>query len=245
MASNNDKYKELSETACREIEKDRQNSALARYERGMRNNFFSNTHKKNFGIDAAFCIFTDKSRTLCPDQFSIFPEYFNRIRIPENTRLKGFYTYEDFDDIDKIDVFKVGKGSGLSCGKLIPDRCAVSFDITNKSINFAKKQDPGEISQAPSSTDLSDKVFIGYMKSPIFENRQKCYPTVWFDRQLIIKFEFGGFECGDSGSSIVDERGKALGILHAVWLTSPDKYAIASPYFAVFEALDIEECKLD
>ncbi|CAG8764797.1 4197_t:CDS:1, partial [Acaulospora morrowiae] len=44
---------------------------------------------------------------------------------------------------------------------------------------------------------------------------------------------------------VVDERGKALGILHAVWLTSSDKHAIASPYFAVFEALDIEECKLD
>ncbi|PKY60969.1 hypothetical protein RhiirA4_485341 [Rhizophagus irregularis] len=53
------------------------------------------------------------------------------------------------------------------------------------------------------------------MKSPLIQEidkkRQKCYPTVWFDRQLVFKFNYGDFEPGDSGASVVGKNGKALG----------------------------------
>ena len=87
------------------------------------------------------------------------------------------------------------------------------------------------------------KTFFGYMKSPldseICQKHKKCYPVKWFDRQLAFKFESGEFECGDSGASVLDEKGKALGILHAKWTTPYQIYGIASPFFAVLEALDI------
>ncbi|GBB96768.1 hypothetical protein RclHR1_02830004 [Rhizophagus clarus] len=54
-----------------------------------------------------------------------------------------------------------------------------------------------------------------HVDSVICQKRKKCYPTVWFDRQLAFQFEPGEFECGDSGASVVDKQGKALGILHA------------------------------
>ncbi|CAB4413213.1 unnamed protein product [Rhizophagus irregularis] len=39
----------------------------------------------------------------------------------------------------------------------------------------------------------------------------------------------------------VVKKGKALGILHAAWMTDNYRYAITSPYFAVFEALNVVE----
>ncbi|RHZ52113.1 hypothetical protein Glove_465g29 [Diversispora epigaea] len=189
MALDNETYKEDSERMCRKIEENRQNSALARYKSGRRNNF-SNEHHKNFGVDAAFCILTNESRTLCPNKFSVFPECFKKVKLPENICLNGFYTYNDFGDIDKFDefeVFKVGRETGLSCGKLVPVSTAVSIDLTNESITSSN------------------------------------------------------FEPGDSGASVIDKKGKALGILHASWMTKHYRYAVASPYFAVFEALDVEE----
>jgi len=51
---------------------------------------------------------------------------------------------------------------------------------------------------------------------------------------LAFKFKHGDFEPGDSGASVVDKEGKALGILHVAWMTEDLRYAIASPYFAVF-----------
>ncbi|CAG8580463.1 5319_t:CDS:2, partial [Racocetra fulgida] len=47
-----------------------------------------------------------------------------------------------------------------------------------------------------------------------------------------------------TGKKSVDREGKALGILHAAWLTEHSRYAIASPYFAVFEALNIDSPNL-
>ncbi|PKK61863.1 hypothetical protein RhiirC2_760248 [Rhizophagus irregularis] len=37
----------------------------------------------------------------------------------------------------------------------------------------------------------------------------------------------------------MDETGKALGILHAKWITPYQTYGIASPYFAILEALEV------
>jgi hypothetical protein len=238
LANDDKKYKESSEMNCSTIEENRQNSALACYERGMRRNFPSKALQKDFGVDVAFCIFTSKNRTLCSSEFSVYPEVFKKAKLSENTCLNGFYKYEEFDNIDEIEVFKVGRETGLSCGKLVPVFTSVSIDLTNKSIKSAESF--GEIPQT-SSTKFTDKeYFIGYMKSPIYENRQKCYPTVWFDRQLVFHFRPGDFECGDSGASVVDQKGKALGILHSSWLTAFHRYAIASPYFAVFEALNVD-----
>ncbi|CAG8449338.1 2805_t:CDS:1 [Acaulospora morrowiae] len=78
----------------------------------------------------------------------------------------------------------------------------------------------------------------------IGEMRQQCFPTIWFDRQLIFEFKHEDFEPGDSGASVVDKKGNALGILHASWMTENYRdhrysYAIASPYFAIFEALEV------
>ncbi|PKC02182.1 hypothetical protein RhiirA5_364339, partial [Rhizophagus irregularis] len=53
------------------------------------------------------------------------------------------------------------------------------------------------------------------------------------------KFESGDFNCDDSGASVLDEAGKALGILHAKWITPYQIYGIASPYFAILKALDV------
>ena len=236
MANNDKTYKEISEMVCSKIEENRQNSALACYERGMRRNFPSKALQKDFGVDVAFCIFTSKNRTLCSSEFSVYPEDFKKAKLSENTCLNGFYKYEEFDNIDEIEVFKVGRETGLSCGKLVPVITSVSIDLTNESIKSAESF--GEIPQTSSTTDKG--CFIGYMKSPIYENRQKCYPTVWFDRQLVFYFRPGDFECGDSGASVVDQKGKALGILHSSWLTAFHRYAIASPYFAVFEALNVD-----
>jgi hypothetical protein len=86
--------------------------------------------------------------------------------------------------------------------------------------------------------------FIRYMKSSsypeICQERQECYPVRWFDRQLLFKFEH--FEYGDSGASVVDKDGGALGILHAKRTTNYCTYGIASPYFAVLEALNVDAC---
>ena len=62
---------------------------------------------------------------------------------------------------------------------------------------------------------------------------------MWFDRQLIFAFKPGDFALGDSGASVANQEGKALGILHAKWTTSYQTYGIASPYFAVLEALNV------
>lgn len=70
---------------------------------------------------------------------------------------------------------------------------------------------------------------------------QKCYPAVWFDQQLASEFKYGDFEPGDLGTSVVDKEGKAPGILHTVWMTEDLRYAIASPYFSVLEALNVVE----
>ncbi|GET60769.1 hypothetical protein GLOIN_2v1767139 [Rhizophagus irregularis DAOM 181602=DAOM 197198] len=82
---------------------------------------------------------------------------------------------------------------------------------------FAEAQEEqGQI--PPHNNNDYKEIFIGYMKSPLIQEidkkRQKCYPTVWFDRQLVFKFNYGDFEPGDSGTSVVGKNGKALGILH-------------------------------
>ncbi|CAG8452020.1 8158_t:CDS:2 [Diversispora eburnea] len=193
----------------------------------------SEMRQKDFGVDSAFCIFTNKNQKLCPNKFSVSPECFEKEKLPENICLNGFYTYENFDNIDEIEVFKVERETGLSCVKFVPISSANCIDLrdldfTNKCIEFAAETH-GEI---PTYNIITDKEhFVRYMKTPTFQNCQKCYPTVWLDWQLIFSFRTRDFEPGDSGASVVDRKGKAL---------ENSKYAIASPYFAVFEALDVE-----
>jgi hypothetical protein len=199
----------------------------------MRSNFFSEVHGKDFGIDTALCICKNSNRILCPNKFTISQEYFEKANLSGNTRLNGFYTYSEINNVDdELNVFKVGRATGLTLGKLLPVDVTISIDLTNESIKFAKDQQVKEI-------------FIGYMKAPLIQEihkkRQECYPTVWFDRQLVFRFKYGDYEPGDSGASVVDEKGKALGILHAAWITEHYRYAIASPYFAVFEALNVKD----
>ncbi|RIA95502.1 hypothetical protein C1645_757415 [Glomus cerebriforme] len=243
MASKDPTFEEISANAIDRINNNRQNSALARYERGTRSNFFSGVHQKNFGIDAAFCIFENSNRTLHPNRFTISQEYFEKENLPGNTRLNGFYAYEEFNNVDdEIDVFKVGRTTGLTLGKLLPNYAAISIGLIKESIKFANQD---EIPIPPHKYNDYKEIFIGYMKSPLIQEinkmRQKCYPAVWFDRQLAFEFKYGDFEPGDSGASVVDKEGKALGILHAAWITEDLRYAIASPYFAVFEALNVVE----
>src|SRR5581483_8835620 len=205
---------------------------------GIQHNFFSEIHKKYFGIDAAFCIFSNNDRTLCPNEFVVFPKF---EKAEADTCLNGFYSYEEFDDIDDIDVFKVGKATGLTFGRLLPINTAISINLTNKSIESAEEQ--GEIPPYNDNNYFKEKL-IRYMKSSLIgeisKERQKCYPTVWFDRQLVFEFKYEDFERGDSGAIVVDKKGKILGILYAAWITEYFfLYAVASPYFAVSEALDV------
>ncbi|RHZ68381.1 hypothetical protein Glove_295g49 [Diversispora epigaea] len=70
-------------------------------------------------------------------------------------------------------------------------------------------EENGKIPPSSNMTTIDKKHFIGYMKP------------------------------GDSGASVLDLNEKALGILHAEWIIAEYRYAIASPYFAVFEALKV------
>ncbi|CAB4392339.1 unnamed protein product [Rhizophagus irregularis] len=59
----------------------------------------------------------------------------------------------------------------------------------------------------PYSNNVSEGIFIRYMKTLLIqemnEMHQQCYPTVWFDLQLVFAFEYGGFEPGDSGANLL------------------------------------------
>ncbi|CAB5345824.1 unnamed protein product [Rhizophagus irregularis] len=190
-------------------------STLATYVKGMRKNFYSEIHKKEFGVDAGFCVFDNENRKLYSKKFPIRSNYFENAGL--STCLEGTYTYCELKNFNynKNRVFKVGRTTGLTIGQLLPTDQAIAYQ----------------------------KIFIGYMKSKldseIRQYRKKCYPIEWFDRQLAFKFESGDFDCGDSGASVIDETGKALGILHAKWITPYQTFGIASPYFAILEALDV------
>ncbi|PKC17091.1 hypothetical protein RhiirA5_346799, partial [Rhizophagus irregularis] len=100
------------------------------------------TTPKHSDIDAAYCTFTNTNRTLCPNKCSVLPEEFKKAKLPGNTCINGFYICEKFDnDIDDCNIFKVGRATGLTLGKLLPIGVAVSIDLTNESIKFAKEQD--------------------------------------------------------------------------------------------------------
>ncbi|GBB96397.1 hypothetical protein RclHR1_27420002, partial [Rhizophagus clarus] len=219
---------------------EKRDSTLATYVRGMRENFLSSEDNKYYGIDAGFCIFSNKNRMLCSKEFPIFSNYFANNGL--SNHLEGVYTRQEFKNFDyNTRVFKIGRTTGLTFGKLLPTDQAIACSLTNESIRIAKKLEMEK--NIPIYNNEDQKIFIGYMKSrmdsEICQNRKKCYPIKWFDRQLAFKFEPGEFECGDSGASIIDETGKALGILHAKWITSYQTYGIASPYFAVLEALNV------
>ncbi|RIA93088.1 hypothetical protein C1645_763191 [Glomus cerebriforme] len=122
---------------------------------------------------------------------------------------------------------------------MCPTNQAIAVNLRNRSIKLSKKE-----IDIPSYSNEDKNNFIGFMKSEvdseICRSYKKCYPVQWFDRQLVFAFDNGGFDWGDSGASIMDGEGKALGILHAKWVTPYKIYAIASPYFAVLEALNVK-----
>ncbi|RIA98396.1 hypothetical protein C1645_870752 [Glomus cerebriforme] len=68
------------------------------------------------------------------------------------------------------------------------------------------------------------------------KKRQQCYLTVWFDRQLVFEFNMETLNPETREQVLWTKKG----ILHAAWITENFRYAIASPYFAVFEALNVE-----
>ncbi|CAB4392447.1 unnamed protein product [Rhizophagus irregularis] len=216
-------------------------STLATYVKGMRKNFYSKIHKKEFGVDAGFCVFDNENRKLYSKNFSIPSSYFENARL--STCLEGTYTYCELKNFNynKNRVFKIGRTTGLTLGQLLPTDQAIACNLTNESIKNAKKLEMEK--HIPCYNNADQKIFIGYMKSKldseIRQSRKKCYPIIWFDRQLAFKFESGDFDCGDSGASVMDETGKALGILHAKWITPYQTYGIASPYFAILEALEV------
>ncbi|RIA94974.1 hypothetical protein C1645_817347 [Glomus cerebriforme] len=219
----------------------KKDSTLATYVRGMRENFIINN--KKYGIDAGFCDFNNGNRTLCPTKFTIPSNYFEDAGF--STCLEGTYTYDELKNFNyDTRVFKVGRTTGLTLGQLLPTDQAIACNLTNESIKNAKKLAMEK--HVPCYNNTDQKIFVGYMKShldsEIRQTRKKCYPVEWFDRQLAFRFELGEFECGDSGASIVDKKGKALGILHAKWITSYQTFGIVSPYFAVLEALNVRMC---
>jgi hypothetical protein len=216
------------------------NSTFATYVKGMRRNFLSEVDNKIYGIDAGFCVFDNENRKLSSKSFPIPSKYFKNAGL--STFLEGTYTFCELKNFDYNNkVFKVGRTTGLTLGRLLPTDQAIACGLTNKSIKNAKKLAMEK--HIPCYNNEDQGIFIGYMKSrvdsEICQRRKKCYPIKWFDRQLAFQFESGEFECGDSGASIIDEKGKALGILHAKLKTPNQTFGIASPYFAILEALDV------
>ncbi|GET01360.1 kinase-like domain-containing protein [Rhizophagus clarus] len=218
-----------------------QDSKLATYVKGIRKNFKINN--KEYGIDAGFCVFDNESRKLYSKNFPIPQSYLKNAGL--STSLEGTYTYNELKFFNYNNrVFKVGRTTGLTLGQLLPTDQAIACTLTHESIKDSKNLEMEK--HIPCYDNADQKIFIGYMKSQldseIRQKRKKCYPAVWFDRQLVFKFKSGDFDSGDSGASIIDETGKALGILHAKWITSYQTYGIASPYFAVLEALNVSIC---
>ncbi|UZO27631.1 uncharacterized protein OCT59_019821 [Rhizophagus irregularis] len=216
------------------------NSTLATYVKGMRENFYSKIDKKYYGVDAGFCVFDNENRKLSSKNFPIPSNYFKNAGL--STCLEGTYTYCELKNFDYNNkVFKVGRTTGLTLGQLLPTDQAIACSLTNESIKNAKNLEMEKHIQCYNNAD--QKIFIGYMKSrldsEICQKRKKCYPVKWFDRQLAFQFEPGEFECGDSGASVLDKQGKALGILHAKLRIPNQTFGIASPYFAILEALDV------
>lgn len=216
----------------------------------MRENYFSTLDNCYYGIDAAFCTFTNENRTLNPTRFSIDDSHFETVNIPADTCLKGIYTKDELRNIDNIKVFKVGRTTGISAGKLIPGSSTVAIEMRDVSIKFANevvdKESEIQIPKPLSFTIEHCDHFIGYMKSPLIDEirgkRRLCFPIKWFDRQLLFHIRNGDFRVGDSGSSLLDKNGYALGLLHAMWQTDGGVYGIASPYFAIMEALKLKIC---
>jgi hypothetical protein len=227
-------------SAHREVD----NTILATYVRGLRENYFSTLYNCYYGIDAAFCVFVNMNRTLNPIQFSIPDSIFEDVGLPRNTRLKGVYTHDELRKFNtEIDVFKVGRTTGVSVGKVFPSFNSVAIDMRDSSIKLANEDSKVQV---PTYNEELDNYFIGYMKASLVneirEKRQLCFPIKWFDRQLLFRFRHGDLKAGDSGSSLVDKEGRALGLIHAKWVTHHTNYGIASPYFVVLEALEVEFC---
>ncbi|RGB42644.1 hypothetical protein C1646_750687 [Rhizophagus diaphanus] len=91
------------------------------------------TTPKHTDIDAAYCTFTKTNRTLCPNKCSVLPEEFKKQTFLEHL-YKLIMTL-------MIEIFKVGRATGLTLGKLLPIGVSVSINLTNESIKFAKEQD--------------------------------------------------------------------------------------------------------
>ncbi|RIA78912.1 hypothetical protein C1645_842076 [Glomus cerebriforme] len=239
--SEESEYKDEIEEMQRKLElAESRNPILATQIKGMRKNFISKVNNRKYGIDAGFCVFNNENRKLDPKKFSIPSSYFKDAGF--STCLEGTYTYGELKNFNyNTQVFKVGRTTGLTLGQLLPTDQAIACNLTNESIKNAKKLAMEKYVPCYNNTD--QKIFVGYMKShldsEIRQTRKKCYPVEWFDRQLAFKFKSGDFECGDSGASVVDEKGKALGILHANWITSYQTFGIASPFFAILEALNV------
>ncbi|RIA91632.1 hypothetical protein C1645_736967 [Glomus cerebriforme] len=212
---------------------------IGTYEFGMRKNYFSEKHKKLYGIDAAYGVFNSENRSLHSRKFSIFSEYFKKAGLYSNFSLTGIYNHDElksFDDSNR--VVKIGRTTGLTLGKLVPCYTTVAIELKSECIEHAKKI--GD--KVPYKSDRQE-FFISYMKSQldsnIIDKRKKCFPVIWFDRQLAFVFKSKEFDYGDSGASVLDERGKAFGMLHAKFETNYFSYGIASPYFAILEALNL------
>ncbi|RHZ79829.1 hypothetical protein Glove_140g17 [Diversispora epigaea] len=246
-----DEYKDKIEKLEREIEsvKKRDPSLsiynIGVYETGVRKNIFLEQYNKTFGIDAAFCVFNNENRKLHSKKFPfpIFSKDIKQTEFTDKICLNGFYTYDELNSFDDSNrVFKVGRTTGLTFGKFHSGRLSAAVQLRTQSIEYAKKTGK----TIPPYNEEYQEIFIGYMKShlesEILGRRQECYPIIWFDRQLVFEFKSCEFNYGDSGASVIDENGKALGILHSKFETNYIPYVIASPYFAVFEALNVEIC---
>lgn len=204
------------------------NLKLATYTYGWRGNFLSPSSGKSHGIDAAYAVHINTNRKLVNTFLN--KEDVDLRGFPAN--INGYLTYDELKIASEYSmrVMKTGRATGLSTGQWVP------IDIAVSTIDKRDQQD----------------IFLDYMKSSlpstIQDGKNECFPRVWFDRQLAIAFpkddngfRNNGFAKGDSGSTVVNEKGQVLGLLHASFtLTFGDKIlGIASPFFAVLEALDV------
>ncbi|CAG8768541.1 4189_t:CDS:1, partial [Funneliformis caledonium] len=63
---------------------------------------------------------------------------FKKVKLFEDTYLNSFYSYEKFDDINEINIFKVGKTTGLTFEKLVPIYSFIFINLRNENIEFTE-----------------------------------------------------------------------------------------------------------
>ena len=187
-----------------------ENTRLASFKRGLRSNY--NLNGTDYGVDAAIALLEQNLRDIEPSCFAINDSKFKY-------QLKG--VIEEFESIDRSEpIFKVGRTTGLTKGYI-----QEFASINSTCISFISHQQ-----------SKFHRVQMGEIKIP----DKKTFPSVWLDRQIVVKAKKKLFiEEGDSGCIWFDQSGIIIALGHGTLDTSMGVFAIGSPINAVLGALNV------